>query len=126
MSLWPEPEGLEGRGEIYLQWKTLGIIAFVILIPLIIALLVDSLIIKIICGAFSLLSYMSYLRVQGPCVMAIAVIILPWYIYLEWQSAPKVLLAVPIIISLIEISFIRHRMRYISEMRKKEDIIILP
>lgn len=124
MTIWHKPDKLESRGEIYLQWKNPAIIAVIVVLPLIVALLFKSLVVKIICWTFSLLAYASYLRVQGPCVMAIAIAALPWYIYLELESLPRWLAIVAILISVVEVSYIRHRMRFIKEMREKEDIIL--
>jgi len=122
--MWPKVTELEGRGEIFLHWHNLAAITLVIVIPLIVALFFDSLWVKIICWAISLLAYMSYLPVQGPCVQAVAVSILPWYVLFEWRSAPKWLAIIAALISLIEISYVRHRMRAIKEMRKKEGILL--
>jgi len=124
MTIWPRPEGLEGRAEIYLQWKNLIAIAMMILLPLIIALFLKPLVGKIICWAISFLVYVSCLPIQGPCVTALAVGALPWYIYIEWESSPIWLFIIAIIVSLIEISYIRHRMRFIREMREKEGILL--
>jgi len=124
VSIWPESEGVEGRAEIYLQWKQLAMIALMILLPLIIALFFKSLIIKIICWGIFLLAYTSSLRFQGPCATALAVGAVPWYIYLELDFSPIWLLIVAIIITSIEISYIRHRMRHIKMLREKEGIIL--
>jgi len=115
---WPEEIEIEGKGEIYLRWKNLAIIALVIILPLIFSLFFDSLIIKAFCWGFCFLSYMSYLRVQGPCVTAIIVGALPWYIFFEWETLPRWLVVIAAIISLIEISYIRSRMRRIGQLRR--------
>ncbi len=120
--MWPKDIKLEGRGEIYLHWKNLAIIALVMIVPLIIALLFESFVIKVFCWGISLFAYMTYLPVQGPCVTAIAVGALPWYVFFEWKASPKWLVITATIVSLIEISYIRHRMRGIEQMRKKENL----
>ncbi len=122
--MWPKEIELEGKSEIYLHWKNLAMIAFVMTLPLIIALFFESLIIKIFCWGFCLLAYISYIRVQGPCVMAIMVGIIPWYIFFEWTASPQWLAVIAAIISLIEISYIRHRMRQIEQLRRKENILL--
>ncbi len=122
--MWPEDIKIEGRGEIYLRWKNLAIISLVLILPLIIALFFESFVIKVFCWGLCLSAYVSYLRVQGPCVMAIMVGVIPWYIFFEWQSLPKWMAIIAIIISLIEISYIRHRMRKIELIREKENILI--
>jgi hypothetical protein len=122
MTIWPKPKRLEGRAEIYLRWKNLAIIAIVMLLPLIIALFFNSLVVKIICWVISLLAYISFLRFQGPCIMAIAIGAVPWYIYFELEFSPIWFLIVVFVVSLIEISYIQNRMRFIKEMREKEGI----
>jgi hypothetical protein len=124
MTIWPKPEGLEGKAEIYLKWKNLFMIAIVILLPLVIALFLESLILKIICWVISLIMYIIYLRFQGPCITALAVGALPWYIYFEWETSPRWLFAIAVIVSLLEISYIRHRMALIKEIREKENIVL--
>jgi len=99
-------------------------IAFVIILPLVIALFFESIIIKIFCWGFCLLAYTSYLRVQGPCVTAIMVGILPWYVFFEWKALPQWLAVIASIISLIEISYIRSRMRRIEQLRREENILL--
>jgi len=120
--MWPEEVKLEGKAEIYLHWKNLAIIALVMIAPLIIALFFESFVIEAFCWGLSLLAYISYVRVQGPCVTAIAVGALPWYVFFEWKALPKWLAIAAAIISLIEISYIRHRMRGIEQMRKKQNL----
>ena len=122
--MWPEDIKIEGKGEIYLHWKNLAMIAFVIILPLVIALFFESIIIKIFCWGFCLLAYTSYLRVQGPCVTAIMVGILPWYVFFEWKALPQWLAVIASIISLIEISYIRSRMRRIEQLRREENILL--
>ena len=124
MSFWPEPANLEGRAEIYLRWKNLAMIAMVMLVPLLVALFFASLIVKSVCWVFALLAYMSYKPVQGPCVLASAIAILPWYVYFEWSSSPKWVAALAAVISLIEYSYIRHRMKFITGVRKKEGVLL--
>lgn len=119
--MWSEDIEIEGTGEIYLHWKNLAIIAVVIILPLIIALFFESFIIKAFCWGLCLSAYVSYLRVQGPCVMAIIVGSLPWYVFFEWKALPWWLAIIAAIISLIEISYIRHRMRGIERIREKEN-----
>ena len=79
--MWSEDIKIEGKGEIYLHWKNLAMIAFVMILPLIIALFFESFIIKAFCWGGCLLAYVSYLRVQGPCVTAIIVGSLSWYVF---------------------------------------------
>jgi len=122
--MWLEEIELEGKGEIYLHWKNLAMIAFVMILPLIIALFFESFVVKAFCWGFCLLAYMSYLRVQGPCVMAIIVGSLPWYVFFEWEALPRWLGIIAAIISLIEISYIRNRMRGIERIRKRENILL--
>ena len=121
--MWSEDIKLEGRGEIYLHWKNLAIIALMMIVPLIIGLLFESFVIKVFCWGVCFLVYMICLRVQGPCVTAIAVGTLPWYVYFEWKALPRWLAIIVGIITLIEISYIRHRMRRIELIRKKENIL---
>ena len=92
--------------------------------PLFGALLFSSLIVKVGCWAISLLMYISFLRVQGPCVMALAVGSLPLSVFFEWDSSPDWLAYVAAAIAVIEISYIRHRMRIIAKIREKEDILL--
>ena len=120
--MWPEEVKLEGKAEIYLHWKNLAIIALVMIAPLIIALLFESFVIEAFCWGLSLLAYISYVRVQGPCVTAIAVGALPWYVFFEWKALPRWLAIIAAIITLIEISYIRHRMHGIERIRKKENL----
>ena len=122
--MWPQDIKIEGKGEIYLYWKNLAVIASVMIAPLLIALFFESFIIKAICWGVVLLAYMSYLPVQGPCVTAIIVASLSWYILFEWKALPKWLVIIAAIITLIEISYIRHRMRGIEQIREKEDILL--
>jgi len=122
MGIWSKPRELEGRAEIYLSWKTLNTIIIVLLAPLIIAFFFDSIVVKIICWTISFSAYLSYFRMQGPCITAIAVTILPWYLFFELESLHEWLGIIAIIISIIEISYIRHRMRCIKEFREKENI----
>ena len=121
---WPEEKKLEGRAEIYLQWKNLAMITFVMSCPLLIALFFESWIVKIICYIVSLSAYVSYLRVQGPCVMAAAVSIISWYVYFEWNWVPGWSIVIPIVISLVEFSYARHRMSFIEAERSKEGVIL--
>ena len=121
---WPKENKLEGKTEIYLGWKNLAGTALAMLVPLIIALLFQSLIIKVVCWSFFFLLYITYLRSWGPCVMAIAVGVLPWYVFFEWKSSPTWLAIIAVIITLIEISYIRHRMGFLDDLRKKENIIL--
>ena len=116
-----ESKELEGRAEIHLQWKTLMIIALLMILPLFGAILFKSIIIKIICWAMFLFIYMMYLPYQGPCVTAIAVMVCPWYIFVDWFASQKWLGVIATIITLIEISYIRHRMHFIKIMREKEE-----
>lgn len=120
---WPKDSELEGTAELYLRWWNLAIIAAMIILPLALALAFDSWWIKIPCWLFSLSAYVSCLRVQGPCIMALAVGSLPWYIILEWDAAPNWLSIIAVVIASIEISYIRHRMRFIAEMREKNGIL---
>lgn len=120
---WSKDSELEGSAEIYLHWWNLAIIAAMIILPLLLALAFDSWWIKIPCWLFSLAAYVSYLRVQGPCVMATAVGALPWYIFLEWDTAPNWLMLLAAVITLVEISYVRHRMRLIAEFREREHIL---
>jgi len=120
--MWPEDIKLDGRTEIYLYWKNLAMIALVMLSPLTIALFIESFVIKIVLWGFSLLAYRSFLRVWGSCVMAIAVGSLPWYVFFEWKALPRWLAVIATIITLIEISYIRHQMRGIEQIRRKENI----
>ena len=122
--MWPEKIELEGKGEIYLHWKNLLMIAFVMILPLVVALFFESFVVKAFCWGFCLLAYMSYLRVQGPFVTAIMVGILPWYIFFECEALPLWLAVIAAIISLIEISYIWNRMQKIKQLRKKENIIM--
>ena len=122
--MWSEEIKIEGKGEIYLHWKNLAMIAFVMISPLIFALFFDSFIIKAFCWGFCVLAYMSYFRVQGPCVTAIIVGSLPWYIFFEWKALPRWLAVIAAIISLIEISYIWSRMRRIEQLREKENILL--
>lgn len=123
MLKWPKASELEGTVEIHLRWWNLAIIAAMIIVPLALALAFDSWWIKIPCWLFSLAAYVSCLRVQGPCVMATAVGALPWYILLEWNFAPSWLMLVAAVITLIEISYIRHRMHIIADFRTKEGVL---
>jgi hypothetical protein len=120
--MWPEDVKLDGSAEIYLHWKNLGIPALAMIVPLVIALFFESFVIKIICWGLFLSAYISYLRVYGSCVMAIAVGALPWYIFLEWKALPRWLAIITTIILLIEISYIRHQMHGIEQIRKKENL----
>ncbi len=122
MLKWPKTAELEGTGEIFLHWWNLAIIAVVMIAPLALALAFDSWWIKVLCWLFSLAAYVSYLRVQGPCVMATAVGALPWYVLLEWDAAPSWLMLLAAVITLVEISFIRHRMRHIASFRERGNI----
>jgi len=121
---WPKENKLEGKAEIYLGWENLAGIALVMLVPLIIALLFQSLIIKVVCWTFFLLVYIMYLRSWGPCVMAVAASVIPWYVFFEWKSSPTWLAIIAAIITLIEISYIRHRMGFLDDLRKKENIFL--
>ena len=122
--MWPEEIELEGTGEFFLTWKNLAMIAFWMILPLIIALFFESFAIKAFCWGFCLLAYISNLRVQGPCVMAIMVGSLPWYVFFEWKTSPQWVAVIAAIISLIEISYIRSRMHNIEQIRKKENILL--
>jgi hypothetical protein len=124
MVMWPKEIEVEGRGEIYLHWKNLAMIALMMIMPLIIALFFKSFVIKGICWLFSLLVYISCLPVQGPCVMAVAVAALPWYIFLEWKAIPRWLAIIAAIISLVEIIYIWHRMRGIEKIRKEQNMLL--
>lgn len=120
--MWSEDIKLDGRAEIYLHWKNLAMIAFAMLSPLTIALFIKSLVIKIVLWGFSFLAYISFLPVWGSCVMAIAVGALPWYFFFEWKALPRWLAIIPIIITLIEVSYVLHQMRGIEQIRKKESL----
>jgi hypothetical protein len=122
--MWSEDIKIEGKGEIYLHWKNLAMIAFVMILPLIIALFLESFIIKAFCWVGCLIAYVSYLRVQGSCVTAIIVGSLPWYVFFEWKALPWWLAIIAAIISLIEISYMRNRMRGIERIREKENILL--
>lgn len=124
IQMWPKKSEIEGRAEIYLRWKNLLIIIILIFAPLAIALLFDSIIIKIICWGFFLLIYMGFLPRQGPCITAIGVSVVPWYVFLEWAQSQEWLAIVAAIITLIEAIYIRHRMRFIKRMREKEKVFI--
>lgn len=95
--------------------------SLVMLVPMIVALFFKSFIIKVVCWMIFILGYIIYLPVYGPCVMAIAVAVLPWYVFFEWKSSPEWLAIIATIISLIEISYIRHRMHFIEQIRKKAE-----
>ena len=120
--MWQEDIKLEGRGEVYLHWKSLALIALVMISPLIIALLFESFVIKVLCWGFCFLAYIIYLPVQGPCITAMAVGALPWYVFFEWKALPRWLAIVAAIVTLLEISYIRHRMHGIERIREKEDV----
>ena len=120
---WPKELRVEGRCEVYLHWKNLAMTTLVISVPLAIALFFESLIMKCVCWAFCLLAYITFLPTWGPCVTALAVSVLPWYVFFEWKSAPAWLAIIAAITTLIEISYIRHRMRFLDDLRKKENII---
>jgi len=122
--VWPEEVEIEGTAEIYLRWKNLAMIAFVMIAPLLVALLFESFVVKIICWGFCVLAYVSYLPVQGPCVQAIIVGALPWYVFLEWSDSPTWLAIIAAIVSLIELSYIRHRMHGIEQERTKAGILL--
>ena len=115
---------LEGRAEIYLEWKNLIIISTTFIIAFVIALFFNSIFIKAICWFFVFLGYVSTLRVQGPCIMAIAVILLPWYVFIEIDMIPYWLIIIPILITIIEIDYIIFRMKFIKKIREKEGIIV--
>ncbi len=121
--MWTGNIEIEGKGEIYLHWKNLAMIAAVMIVPFIIALVFDSFVTKVICWAICIFAYMSYLPVQGPCVTAIFVGALPWYVFLEWEQLPGWLAIIAAVISLIEISYIWHRMRGIEQIRKIEGVL---
>jgi hypothetical protein len=99
-------------------------ITLMVLVPLAVALFLESIVMKIICWGILVLIYMSCLPVQGPCVMAIAVGVLPWYVFFEWKASPPWLAIVAGCITLIEVSYIVNRMRFIREMREKEGILL--
>lgn len=80
--------------------------------------------IKAMCGAGFVLLYLSLLPFQGPCITALAVILLPWYIFIDWGQSIKWLLFIVIAITLIESSYIWNRMRVIKEFREKEGILL--
>jgi hypothetical protein len=122
--MWPKEIELEGTGEIYLHWKNLAILSCMIILPLVIALFFESFIVKGICWGFCFLVYMSCIRVQGPCVMAIMVGLLPWYVFFEWKASPQWVAVIAAIISLIEVSYIRSRMHRIEQIRKKENTLL--
>ena len=124
MGAWPAEKSLEKRGEIYLRWKNLAMITLMMSCPLLIALLFESWFAKVICWLVSLSAYVSYLRVQGPCVMAAAVSIVSWYVYFEWGWVPKWSIIIPVAISLIELSYVRHRMAFIEQVREQEGVIL--
>jgi hypothetical protein len=124
MNIWPIKKQIEGKAEIFLRWRNLFIILLMIALPLIVALLAKSIIIKIILGAISALLYIIFMPVQGPCITALLIMILPWYLYFELEFLPRWLYIIAIIISLIEIDYIRNRMRFLQETRKKEGILL--
>ncbi|MBI3872685.1 MAG: hypothetical protein HY304_06385 [candidate division Zixibacteria bacterium] len=98
--------------------------ALMIVAPLFAALFFNSFVVKAICWAVSLLAYVNFLRLLGPCVMAVAVGILPLYVFFEWNSAPNWLAYIAGAISLLEASYIRQRMRFIATIREKEGILL--
>lgn len=63
--MWPEDVKLDGRAEIYLHWKNLGILALVMLVPLVVALFFESFVIKIICWGLFLSAGVPHSTVVG-------------------------------------------------------------
>lgn len=124
MIKWKMEENLEGRAEIYLEWKNIIIISATFIIIFTIALFIDSIFIKAICWFCVFWAYISALRIFGPCIMAIAVILLPWYIFIEIDMIPYWLIIIPILITNIEIDYIIFRMKFIKKIREKEGIIV--
>jgi hypothetical protein len=122
--MWKSTGELEGRAEIYLRWPNLLNIALMMTVPLVVALFFSSFIVKCLCWIIALSVYMNCLRIRGSCVMAVAVAILPWYIFFEWNSAPIWGALIAGAIALVEISYIKDRMQFIAAKRDEEGILI--
>lgn len=117
---------LEGKAEIFLHWKNLVKVVLVMVWPLILALFFRSWILKVVCWGVFILTNIVCLPIWGPFVTAIAVTILPWYVLFEWKPSrdwlADLLALIAIIVTVIEISYIRHRMRQIEQIRRKENL----
>ncbi len=109
---------LEGRAEIYLTWAVLLRIAGMMVIPLVVSLLFDPIWIKIICWLVFFSMLMSNVPVWGSCIYAIAIGVLPTYVFFEWDSAPDWLAYIAGFILFIEIIYINRRIKIIEEFRK--------
>ncbi|HER00122.1 MAG TPA: hypothetical protein ENO22_12355 [candidate division Zixibacteria bacterium] len=115
---------LEGSAEIHLTWMPLFRIAVMMVFPLAIALLFDSIWIKIICWFVFLGMFKSLVSAWGSCVLALAVGILPMYVFVEWDSAPDWLAYIAATILIIEMIYIHRRLKIIAELRKRHGIFI--
>ncbi len=120
MSVWGKADEIEGVREIHLTWALLAWLILKILGPLFAALYFSSFTVKSACRFISFLSYVRNLPIYGPCITALAVIGLPWYIFFEWDASPDWLVFIPILIGSIELSYIRHRMRFVSRTREEQ------
>ena len=124
MSFWPDNSVIEGTAEPYLRWRNLAMILVMFLTPLAVAIAVKSYLIKAICWGLFLLTNAALLKRNGPCITALFVTVVSWYLYLQWFVSKEWLIILPVVISLIELSYLRHRMSFISRYREDQDISV--
>jgi len=112
-----EPEHLAAV-EIRLDWTAILRIFSILFIPLFGALLLNSIILKVILWGISAAAFWVLLRLWGHSVIAVLLTLVPVYAYFEWENAPGWLAYVVAILAVSQIVFISKRVKEIRGINR--------
>lgn len=98
-----------------LRWVAVGRMLMMLCVPLLIALFFDSIFVKIACWLVAVCLLWSLVSGWGDCVFAIAVVLVPLYIYFELSNPPKWLAYVIGVLAVFEFTYIRRRIKLVGQ-----------
>jgi hypothetical protein len=104
--------------ELHLQPVVYWRFAYMMGIPLGVALLVSAWWIKILCWAISFFIMTTLLKSWGETVFSIAIVLLMAYLFFEWKSTPR-WLAIPFgIIAVLQFKYIANHIKKIEQFKE--------
>jgi len=111
-----------GKMEIHLRWIVIFRIFWMLSIPLLISLFIESYILKAIFLLLTLVIFWKLVSIWGHSVIATLVAIVPFYIFLEWAEAPDWIAYAGGFLAVFQLLFIKNRIYEVKKLR--DDTIV--
>ncbi len=112
-----------GTREMRLRWIVAWRITCMLAIPLFVPLLFNSWIVKTIFWLITVAVFWNLISAWGHSVIAISTVLIPLYIYFEWDNAPSWIAYLTGIIFAWQIYFINRRMAEINDLKREMNVI---